>query len=126
MQRSRGRFPVVAIILLGILLLVLMQAQCSKRGPFRVAFNTWVGYGPFYVAQERGFFKAEGLDVQLQRIEGTGDRRAALIAGRIEALGSTIDDLVVGASQGVQARMVLGIDQSSGADGIVAVDTVKE
>ena len=115
----------------GIILVVALAIGAtwyctSKQNPstFRVAFNTWVGYGPFYVAKEKGFFKEEGLDVDLQRIEGTGDRRAALIAGRVEALGSTVDDLVVGASQGVPAKMVLGIDQSNGADGIVAVKTI--
>src|SRR2546430_1151545 len=92
---------------------------------FRIAFNTWVGYGPFYIAQEKGFFKEEGLNVELQRIEGTGERRAALISGRIEALGSTIDDLVVGASQNVPAKMVLGIDESHGADGVVAVRSIR-
>lgn len=129
MQTNRRYFP---LTLIGVIALVIVaffvftQTRCSKRGSFRVAFNTWVGYGPFYVAKEKGFFKDEGLDVDLQRIEGTGDRRAALIAGRIEALGSTIDDLVVGASQGVTARMVLAIDESSGADGIVAVNSIKD
>jgi len=128
MQSNRRRFSLaLGLFALAVFsFFIFTQARCSRGGPFRVAFNTWVGYGPFYVAQEKGFFKEEGLDVQLQRIEGTGDRRAALIAGRIEALGSTIDDLVVGASQGVTARMVLGIDQSSGADGIVAVNTIKD
>jgi NitT/TauT family transport system substrate-binding protein len=120
-------------VMYGIVLIVALAIAATwyctrKQNPstFRVGFNTWVGYGPFYVAKEKGFFKEEGLDVDLQRIEGTGDRRAALIAGRVEALGSTVDDLVVGASQGVPAKMVLGIDQSNGADGIVAVNSIKD
>src|SRR6267143_1980231 len=116
-------------IVLVVALAVAAMWYCSRRqrpSTFHVAFNTWVGYGPFYVAKEKGFFKDEGLDVDLQRIEGTGDRRAALIAGRVEALGSTVDDLVVGASQGVPAKMVLGIDQSNGADGIVVVNGIKD
>ncbi|SRR6266404_3151677 len=126
----RGRRQLIqAVVLLTIIIAVLGVYFLAKHKPqpaFRVGFNTWVGYGPFYVAKEKGFFKEEGLDVDLQRIEGTGDRRAALIARRIEALGSTIDDLVVGASQGVPAKMVLGIDQSNGADGIVAVKGIND
>jgi NitT/TauT family transport system substrate-binding protein len=122
-KRSIGLI-IIAIVLVSALIFIFMRRTGPR--PFRVGFNTWVGYGPFYVAKEKGFFKEEGLDVDLQRIEGTGDRRAALIAGRVEALGSTVDDLVVGASQGVPARMVLGIDQSNGADGIVAVNSIKD
>jgi NitT/TauT family transport system substrate-binding protein len=127
MKRSRKQLIQVLVLATIIIALVgiFFLTRHKTRPAFRVGFNTWVGYGPFYVAQEKGFFKEEGLDVDLQRIEGTGDRRAALIAGRIEALGSTIDDLVVGASQGVPAKMVLGIDQSNGADGIVAVNSIK-
>lgn len=106
----------VLIILLGVQLI-----SCKgKIEPFRVAFNTWIGYGPLYIAQEKGFFKANNLNVELLRMEGTGERRAALITNRIEALGSTIDDFVLGLTQGLNGIMVLAIDESNGADGIVA------
>ena len=95
--------------------------SCDKNEiPLKIAFNTWIGYGPFYVAKEKGFFKNANLRVELVRMEGTGERRAALIAKRIDALGSTIDDFVVGSSQGLNGVMVLAIDESFGADGIVA------
>lgn len=92
----------------------------------RIGFNTWVGYGPFYIAQEKGFFAERGLDVDLQRIEGTGDRRSALIAGRLDGMGSTIDDLVISVAQGVPAKMVLGLDESAGADGILTLEDVTD
>jgi NitT/TauT family transport system substrate-binding protein len=88
--------------------------------PFRIAFNTWVGYGPFYIAQQTGIFNRHHLDVELIRLEGTGERRAALLAKRIDALGSTMDDFVVGLSEGVNGEMVAVLDESRGADGIVA------
>ena len=43
-----------------------------------VGFNTWVGYGPLYIAKEKGFFDEENLAVELQRMEGTGERRAVV------------------------------------------------
>jgi len=90
----------------------------------RLGFNTWVGYGPFYIAQEQGFFSKRGLNVDLQRIEGTADRRSALIAGRLEGMGSTIDDLIISAAQGVEGKMVLALDESAGADGILTVKDI--
>jgi NitT/TauT family transport system substrate-binding protein len=126
MKHEKTKLVFYIPVVLGIAAISLfLWHKWTPTSTFHIAFNTWVGYGPLYVAREKGFFKDEGVDVELQRIEGTGDRRAALIAKRIEALGSTIDDLVVGASQGVPAKMVLSIDESTGADGIVAVNTIK-
>lgn len=102
------------------------QQSTGASQPIRIGFNTWVGFGPFYIAQEKGFFAERGLNVELQRIEGTGDRRSALIAGRLEGMGSTVDDLVIGAAQGVEGKMVLGLDESIGADGILTTKEISE
>ncbi len=115
------------ILLFAVVIITLGFYLSLRKKPkdFTIAFNTWVGYGPFYIAKEMGFFKKEGLDVKLVRIEGTGERRAALMAKRIEALGSTIDDFVVGLSEGLNGKMVMVVDESFGADGIVAKENIK-
>lgn len=117
--RLFGTKSVISTIAFSVIFLIILG--CSKdETPFRVGFNTWVGYGPFYIAQEKGYFNEVGLKVELERIEGTGERRAAIIAGRLDAMGSTVDDLLVGSDQGVKARCILLVDESAGADGIVA------
>jgi NitT/TauT family transport system substrate-binding protein len=123
----------VILAVLGVILalgLVLYKyfGQPSVTRPLHLTlgFNTWVGYGPFYVADKKEFFTAEGLQVELQRIEGTAERRAALIAGRLDALGTTIDDVAVGAEQGVPAKVALAVDQSHGADGIVVSSDITD
>jgi len=122
-------------LLVGVVLLMATVMACQQQAApaetqdINLGFNTWVGYGPFYIAQEKGFYTKRGLNVDIQRIEGTGDRRSALIAGRLDAMGSTIDDLVIGAAQGVPGKMVLGLDESAGADGILAtadIDSVED
>lgn len=117
----------VSIVLIALIASVLLGG-CEKQQsePFRIAFNTWLGYGPFYIAEEQGIFDELGLEVELIRMEGTGERRAAMIAGRVDALGSTIDDFVVGLSQGLDATMVLVVDESYGADGIIAGPGISE
>ncbi|HXV99855.1 MAG TPA: ABC transporter substrate-binding protein, partial [Anaerolineae bacterium] len=118
------------LVTLVIIIVIGVVAGCQQGAgatePIRVGFNTWVGFGPFYIAQEKGFFAKRGLNVELQRIEGTGDRRSAFIAGRLEGMGSTVDDLIIGAAQGVQGKMVLGLDESIGADGILTTKDITE
>jgi NitT/TauT family transport system substrate-binding protein len=116
MKKSLTRILIAVVAVVVTAAVVACQAE---EKTIRIGFNTWVGYGPFYIAQEKGFFSKRGLNVDLQRIEGTGDRRSALIAGRLEGMGSTVDDLIIGAAQGVEAKMVLALDESAGADGIL-------
>jgi len=48
------------------LALVLLSPGCARRAEeaeperMNIAFQKWVGYGPFYLAKEKGFFKEEG------------------------------------------------------------------
>ncbi len=125
---NKRRFHIALIAIVSILVIVAVLIWLRREAitpPFRVGFNTWVGYGPLYIAQDKGFFKSAGLNVQLERIEGTGERRAAILAGRLEAMGSTVDDLIVGASQGLKAKCILVVDESNGADGILSDKSIQ-
>lgn len=113
---------IATIIVLGAVTGCQQSTEASQ--PIRIGFNTWVGYGPLYIAQEKGFFTNHGVTVELQRIEGTGDRRSGLIAGRLDGMASTVDDLIISAAQGVSGKMVLGIDESAGADGILTTKDI--
>lgn len=92
-------------------------AARTAAEPFRIAVLTWVGYGPIYIAQEKGFF--EGLKVEIESIDDTPARRAALASGRIDASADIVDSFVNAASAGIDALVVLKLDDSMGGDGIV-------
>ena len=98
------------VVVAGIITLRILRTDGGPSDVIRIGFNTWVGYGPLYIARDKGFFAKHGVEVSLLRMEGTGERRSAMMAKRLEAVGSTIDDLVVGAAQGVPGKMVLAVD----------------
>jgi NitT/TauT family transport system substrate-binding protein len=85
-----------------------------------VAHSTWLGYGPLYVGRNKGFFVAEGVDVQPTLIEASSDSLAALAAGRIDAVASSFDGFALFAANGTAMKVVLALDESSGGDGIVS------
>lgn len=122
--RVKVLFVVAVVVIIAVL--AACQSAATSAQEIRLGFNTWVGFGPFYIAQEKGFFSKRNLNVDLQRIEGTGERRSALIAKRLEGMGSTVDDLIISVAQGVPARMVLGLDESAGADGILAPEDITD
>lgn len=84
-----------------------------------IAYTPWTGYGPLFVAQEKGFFKSKGLDVELQAIEGVGDRKQALVAGKIQAMAASLDVAISAAGEGVPLKFVWAFDASAGADGVI-------
>ena len=44
-------------------------AGAAHAEPLRISYSIWVGNGPFFVAQEKGFFAREGVEVELINIE---------------------------------------------------------
>ena len=57
----------------------------------RVSYSMYIDDLPFYVAMEEGFWKKQGLDVELVRIESAKDSIPAAIRGDIQtgSIGST-------------------------------------
>ncbi|SMF22132.1 NitT/TauT family transport system substrate-binding protein [Tistlia consotensis] len=103
----------------------LSSAAPASAEPLKVAHSTWVGYGPLYIAKDKGFFKEEGLDVQLIVMEDPKIRFPALAAGKIDVLVSTVDTLLNYMSAGVDYRYLFALDDSKGGDGIVAKKDIK-
>ena len=87
---------------------------------FRVGLGPWIGFGPLYLAQEKGFFKEAGLEVELTVLTGIAERNSALKSGRIDALAAPVDYFVLSAGNHLETTIVMAIDESVGGDGIVA------
>lgn len=90
----------------------------------KIAILTWVGYGPFFVAKEQGFFENYGLNVDILTIEDSASRRSALANQTVQFSISTLDMFAIEAAQGVPATCVLKLNDSYGADGIITTQDV--
>ena len=88
--------------------------------PLRVAHSTWVGYGPFYIARDKGFFAEEGVEVELSIIEQTPMKMGAFNAGQIDLVASTADEFPTYMRDGYAVKYILAVDSSNGGDGIVS------
>ena len=87
-------FPWMRGILGAALLLFTAFAAVAEAASLKVAHSTWVGFGPFHIAREKGLFEAEGLDVELIVMEDTRTRMPALAAGRIDVTTTTVDTVL--------------------------------
>jgi NitT/TauT family transport system substrate-binding protein len=94
--------------------------------PFRISYTIWVGNGPFFVAQEKGFFATEGVEVALVNIEEHAAMFAALSAGQIDAVQGAFQDAPVFSEADEEPwACVLALDDSRGADGVVAATDIQ-
>jgi NitT/TauT family transport system substrate-binding protein len=58
-------------------------------------FNfTWPGFGPLFVAQDKGFFASEAIEVSLIRNDDHTAAFAGLAAGQVDAVAGSLQDIV--------------------------------
>lgn len=81
---------------------------------------TWIGYTPIYIAQEKGFYQEQGLDLKIQVFNSGSEAIAAFAAGRTDGLSLVPSEAVQLAANGKDYRVIYVIDTSNGADGILA------
>lgn len=111
------------LVLAAILSLLLWTTGCPgrpKEKTYRIGLGPWIGFGPLYLAQEKGFFKDAGVQVELTVLTGLAERNSALKSGKVDALAAPVDYFVLSAGNHLETTIVLAIDESSGGDGIVA------
>lgn len=85
---------------------------------------TWIGYTPLYIAQEKGFFKEVGLDLDVKVFNSGTEAIAAFTGGRVNGLSLVPSEAVTLAANGKDYRVIFVQDTSAGADGILARNTV--
>ncbi len=104
-----------------VLALLMFLAGCERRNPLRIGLNIWPGYEFLYLAQELGYYKEEGVDVQLVDFSSLADARRSFERGQIDGLGTTIVEVVLaGENSADPLKIVSVVDYSNGADVIIA------
>ncbi len=120
---------VVGVVIVGALgvlgyRFVVHRSADSGWPDFTLGINTWVGYGPFWLAQDLGYYEQQGVYVDISVIEDSAQRKAAILKGDVDGQGDLIDLLVPGRAEGIPAVAVMQIDESNGADGIIVTKDI--
>lgn len=100
------------------------QPQSTEQ-VYHIGLGPWIGFGPLYLAQEKGFFQEVGIKPELTVITGLAERNSALKSGKIDALAAPVDYFVLSAGNRLETKTVMAIDESVGGDGIVAKKSIK-
>lgn len=99
--------------------------QEQQLTPVKLTMTTWSGYGPLFLARDKGFFKKHGLDVQLIVIQGLGERKQALAGKQVDGIATTLDIVTQIVDAGIPLKQIWALDDSYGGDGILAKPEIK-
>jgi len=90
-------------------LLALAAARAEAQAPRKVKMTIPVvahSMTPVYIAQSKGFFKEEGLEVDITSTGGGGPDIRALIAGDVDFSFTTGDNVILAQQEGKKLLMV--------------------
>ena len=97
----------------GVLTIFLAQSSLAygqERVKLRISSATKTfGYGPLWVASQKGFFERQGLDVELVVIRASDVGIQALAGGSLEIAGSASDAPIAAIEKGLDLVIVGGI-----------------
>lgn len=112
-------------ILCAIVLALLAGPAQAEAGKLKLSTGMWVGYGALYLARDLGYFKEAGLEVELIQAEDSLSLGASLATGAISGSSAEVD-IMLPIRKNVCVKGVVALDDSSGADGLVATDAITE
>ncbi|MCW5317123.1 ABC transporter substrate-binding protein [Nostoc sp. KVJ3] len=96
-----------------------------KRPPLKVQFGSFVGEYPGIIAQEKGFFKAQGVDVEIIYKLYNKLEQAKFSAGNYDGISLSLGSIIILSTTNPDIQGVLVIDESTGADVVVAQPQIK-
>lgn len=102
------------------------KSNIADKEPLKVTLPTWTGYGPLFLAKEKGFFEKHGVNVELSIIEGLAERKQALAGGKVDGMATALDVQVSLAAAGIPMQIVWLLDDSYGGDGIIVKNEIQD
>lgn len=119
-----ARTRLVARVLFVVLALagVLGLGACAAPPPepLRIGMNVWPPYELFFLARERGYFRDEGVEVELVDFSSYSGALAAYHQGQIDAFLATLNEVQIRDNFQDPPVVVLALDYSYGGDAVVA------
>ena len=100
-------------------------AEAGDLIPMKIAFCTWAGYAPIFIAVEKGYFEEAGYDVEVVIMEDESTYGAAFVSNSIQALGQVLDRDIIQYDAGAPEQYVCTMDCSTGGDGLIATEEIQ-
>ncbi len=130
-SRAPLRRAGLAIALAGLAGLAACSSSPSSAGSggtqlssVTMGIEPWIGYAPWYIAQQEGYFAKHGLSVTITNFQQDADRNTALLAGQTNVSNIDTGRTIQFAAKGQPGVPLLLEDASVGADAMMSVNSI--
>ena len=108
------------LLLVSILVIAGCTQVVEEKEPIKLTMHLWPGYVHSYIAQEKGFFEEEGVEVELIINEGIQDNINFFLNQRADLAFGLQSDAMKLAGNGFDLKIVYVADFSNGGDVIIS------
>jgi len=97
------------------------------KTPIKIAINEWPGYAHAFIAQEKGFFEKNGVNVELFFDREYTASQQRYIDGEVNGIFEVLPDTMFRNTQGLPSKVVYLMDYSESGDVFVgSVNSIEE
>src|SRR5262244_2705474 len=89
MKSTRNMYRLFAAVVAASIATATAQTTALEKFPFRLNWTIYGEHAPFFLAQDKGFYKEEGLDVEIA--EGSGSTTVAQLVANLTNAVAYVD-----------------------------------
>ncbi len=118
-------------VILSLTLLVLVAAGAFyawqvEEPQVHITMHNWPGYFHAFIAEERGYFEEEGVDVKLELLEGIDDSLKNFEENEtVDAAFALQSDAMLMFARGVPLKIAYIADFSNGGDVVISQPSIE-
>lgn len=103
------------------------NSNSTENGLTKVTLGMvpWPAFELFYLADEKGIFEKNGLDVEIQEFSSTTDNSSAFVGGQLDFCTYASSESIAPFAESADFKIVLLADKSNGCEGLVANSKIK-
>ena len=124
-MRKNLKKALLPAVLSAALVLGAVSVPAAQTEDVTMAFCTWTGYAPMFIAKEMGYFEDAGINMNIEIVEDESTYAALLVQGSVQFLATAQDPNIKMFANGAPSRYVLAMDASCGADGLVTTADIQ-
>lgn len=101
------------------------NANDSNGQKVVLGINDWPGSYWWLAVDKMGYFKEQGVDVEVKLFSNYSDGLNALNSGKIDLFVPALADIIPAYVRGADTKVIMVQDYSAGADGLIAKSDIK-
>jgi NitT/TauT family transport system substrate-binding protein len=122
-QKEESMKKVKCLFIIGLSICILALTGCeskpAQKEPIRIAINVWPGYAQAYLAQEKGLFEKNNVEVELILEKSITESSGLFTNGEVDGCFGVFADTIMMNTKGAPAKGVCIMDYSDTGDVII-------